>query len=196
MAYNGFYTRQEQEDAQATQITNPNRVGSGFINLGPQQRFQQGPAANWQTQGLVGGGGAPQGVSDIWGSVPQPKPQQGGPPPGRPPPGMGGYGAGPPRPPFDVSDPTAAFNGMNLERSRSTGCRRGCSRRLRMVACDRRPRRNRIRSWRVLAACRRLLRSRRPILRRMAEGPRRISCRCSTTRRVVRPCRLQIRPLS
>ena len=56
MAYNGFYTRQEQEDAQATQITNPNRVGSGFINLGPQQRFQQGPAANWQTQGLVGGG--------------------------------------------------------------------------------------------------------------------------------------------
>ena len=114
MSYNGFYTRQEQEDAQATQITNPNRVGSGFINLGPQQRFQQGPAANWQTQGLVGGGGAPQGVSDIWGSVPQPKPQQGGPPPGRPPPGMGGYGAGPPRPPFDVSDPTAAFNGMNL----------------------------------------------------------------------------------
>ena len=39
MSYNGFYTRQEQEDAQATQITNPNRVGSGFINLGPQQLY-------------------------------------------------------------------------------------------------------------------------------------------------------------
>lgn len=50
-----FYTRQEQDDILASQITNPNRVGSGFINLGPQQRFAQGPAANWQTSSLVGG---------------------------------------------------------------------------------------------------------------------------------------------
>ena len=74
MSYNGFYTRQEQEDALATQITNPNRVGSGFIDLGPQQRFAQGPAANWQTSTLLGGGGggsAPQQVAEIW-NAPQP----------------------------------------------------------------------------------------------------------------------------
>ena len=37
--YGGFYSKQEQEDVLTTQITNPNRVGSGFINLGPQQRY-------------------------------------------------------------------------------------------------------------------------------------------------------------
>ena len=62
-----YYTRQEQEDALATQITNPNRVGSGFIDLGPQQRFAQGPAANWQTSSLLGvAGAAPQQVAEIW----------------------------------------------------------------------------------------------------------------------------------
>ena len=74
MTYNGFYTRQEQEDALATQITNPNRVGSGFINLGPQQRFAQNTAGNWQTSTLLGGGGggsAPQQVAQIW-NAPQP----------------------------------------------------------------------------------------------------------------------------
>ena len=66
MAFQGFYTRQEQEDALAAALTNPNRVGSGFINLGPQQRFAQGPAANWQTNNLVNGGQ----VAD-WNAVPQ-----------------------------------------------------------------------------------------------------------------------------
>ena len=67
--YGGFYSKQEQEDYQTTQITNPNRVGSGFINLGPQQRFAQPQAAaNWQTGGALGGGGgaAPHQVAQIW----------------------------------------------------------------------------------------------------------------------------------
>ncbi|WP_274961606.1 hypothetical protein [Thioclava electrotropha] len=58
--YGGFYTRQEQEDANASRLEhNPNRVGTGhagFINFGPQTRSVQ-PAANWQTSGLIGGGG-------------------------------------------------------------------------------------------------------------------------------------------
>ena len=37
MAYNQFYTKQAEEDAMVTHIVNPNRVGSGFINLGPQR---------------------------------------------------------------------------------------------------------------------------------------------------------------
>jgi hypothetical protein len=83
MSYGGFHTRQEQEDVLAAQITNPNRVGSGFINLGPMQRIPQvTAAANWQTAELVGvngGATAPPSLSDIWN-------KQAAPPP---PPGMG-----------------------------------------------------------------------------------------------------------
>lgn len=51
-----FYTQQERDDAYAMKLeANPNRVGSGFVNYGPQVRNQQ-PAANWQTQGCVGTG--------------------------------------------------------------------------------------------------------------------------------------------
>lgn len=83
--YGGFYSKQEQEDYQTTQITNPNRVGSGFINLGPQQRFAQPQAAaNWQTGGALGGGGgaAPHQVAQIWDApaapptAPPPRPPQ------------------------------------------------------------------------------------------------------------------------
>ena len=63
MAFNSFYTRQAQGDALVTQITNPNRVGSGFINLGPQQRFASS-TANWQTSALKGGS-APPPLIDI-----------------------------------------------------------------------------------------------------------------------------------
>ena len=60
MTFNSFYTRQAQEDALVTQITNPNRVGSGFINLGPQKRFASS-TANWQTSGSM----PPQPLTDI-----------------------------------------------------------------------------------------------------------------------------------
>ena len=64
--YGGFYTRQEQEDANASRLEhNPNRVGTehaGFINFGPQTRSVQ-PAANWQTSGLIGGGGTSAGAA-------------------------------------------------------------------------------------------------------------------------------------
>lgn len=75
--YGGFYTRQEQEDAMAARIENPNRVGSGFINYGAQERQLQ-PATNWQTGGLVGPsvGSAPAQVSDIWNSQSAAPPQQ------------------------------------------------------------------------------------------------------------------------
>ena len=72
--YGGFYTRQEQEDANASRLEhNPNRVGTehaGFIIFGPLTRSVQ-PAANWQTSGLIGGGGtsagaAPAQMSQIW----------------------------------------------------------------------------------------------------------------------------------
>lgn len=75
MSYNGFYTRQEQDDVLATRIDNPNRVGSGFINFGAMERTNQ-PAANWQTASLVGGGPnpvAPAMVSDIWAAAPAPQ---------------------------------------------------------------------------------------------------------------------------
>jgi len=74
MAYNSFYTRQAQEDALVTQITNPNRVGSGFINLGPQKRFAES-TANWQ---LGGGGAAPKPFTDIQNA---PRPSSNGLPP-------------------------------------------------------------------------------------------------------------------
>ena len=78
MSFGGFYTRQEQEDVLASRIDNPNRVGSGFINLGPQTRNMSAPMANWQTASLVGGAGggaAPPNVSDIWASTPQAQPR-------------------------------------------------------------------------------------------------------------------------
>lgn len=73
-----FYTQQERDDAYAMKLeANPNRVGSGFVNYGPQVRNQQ-PAANWQTQGCVGtGASTPAQVSQIWGSTPTPPHQQG-----------------------------------------------------------------------------------------------------------------------
>ena len=77
-AYGGFYTRQEQEDAMAARIENPNRVGSGFVNYGAQERQLQ-PATNWQTGNLVGGasvGNTPAQVSDIWNSQSAAPPQQ------------------------------------------------------------------------------------------------------------------------
>lgn len=78
MSYNGFYTRQEQEDVMAARIDNPNRVGSGFINFGAMERTSQ-PAANWQTASMVGAPPvvAPSLVSDIWASsTPAPPPTQ------------------------------------------------------------------------------------------------------------------------
>ena len=77
-AYGGFYTRQEQEDALAARIENPNRVGSGIVNYGAQERQLQ-PATNWQTGNLVGGasvGNTPAQVSDIWNSQSAAPPQQ------------------------------------------------------------------------------------------------------------------------
>ena len=53
-----FYTQQERDDAYASRLeANPNRVGSGFVNYGPQVRNQQ-PAANWQTASCLGQGPA------------------------------------------------------------------------------------------------------------------------------------------
>ena len=105
-----------------SRIDNPNRVGSGFINLGPQER-NFNPAVNWQTQGLLGGGAAaPQGVADIWGSsaapAPVPSQQQRLAPP---PPQMQPLGGQPesvqpfaaaPAPPRDVN---AIFSALNLD---------------------------------------------------------------------------------
>jgi len=124
MSYGGYHTRQEQEDVMAAQITNPNRVGSGFIDLGPMQRIPQAnAAANWQTQSLLGGGSAaPPQLADIWGkeqAVPQP-------PPGmpqmalRPPvnrsqqmqPQLGGANAFAPAAPASVPASVGGINGM------------------------------------------------------------------------------------
>lgn len=119
--YGGFYSKQEQEDVMTTQITNPNRVGSGFINLGPQQRYaapQQ--AANWQTGPQIGmpGGGAPQQVAQIWDAPAAPP--KAPPPPARPPPqafaGQQGGGAfpgqGPPPPQGGVNE---LFNSFGID---------------------------------------------------------------------------------
>jgi hypothetical protein len=105
----------------AARIDNPNRVGSGFINLGPMQRQPQAASANWQTGSLLGGGGggsvgatAPPGVSDIWNITPQPQPpvrapQQPAPPLGALP-GMAGiYGAA------DQTRLGLAFQNLNLD---------------------------------------------------------------------------------
>ena len=132
MSYGGFYTRQEQEDVMTAQITNPNRVGSGYINLGPQVRNpQMAQNANWQ----MGGGGpsrgaAPQGVSDIWATAknpppPQPPMQQHRPPPPQmpqmppmpraPPQAQQPFGARSGATPFAApppGDPTAQVNGL------------------------------------------------------------------------------------
>lgn len=80
MSYDGYFTRQEQQDALASRIEpNPNRVGSGFINFGEQVRQQQ-PTANWQMGSGGGGGGranaTPAGVSEIWNSAPSAPVQQ------------------------------------------------------------------------------------------------------------------------
>ena len=77
MAHNSFYTRQAQEDALVTQITNPNRVGSGFIDLGPQKRFASA-APNWQTSGLKGS--APPPLTDVL-NAPRPSAARPQPPP-------------------------------------------------------------------------------------------------------------------
>lgn len=86
----------------AARLDNPNRVGSGFINLGPMQR-NAAASANWQTGSLGGSGGlahapAPPGVSDIWNNAPpqppQPRVQAQPPQPIGVPPGMSArYGA-------------------------------------------------------------------------------------------------------
>ena len=56
------YTQQEREDQYASRLEpNPNRVGSGYVNYGPQVR-NQSAAANWQTGGA--GGAAPAQVSE------------------------------------------------------------------------------------------------------------------------------------
>ena len=118
--YGGFYTRQEQEDANASRLEhNPNRVGTGhagFINFGPQTRSVQ-PAANWQTSGLIGGGGtsagaAPAQMSQIWNTPAAPPgvPQQ----PRAPPPAAGRGGGMPPgvsMPPGVGGPRPAAFPG-------------------------------------------------------------------------------------
>jgi len=76
--YNGFYTRQQQEDAFVTHISNPNRVGSGFINLGPQKRFAS-PTTSWQ----LGGGPPPLPFTDIR-NTPRPSSNGPQPPPAQP----------------------------------------------------------------------------------------------------------------
>jgi hypothetical protein len=117
-SYGGYYTRQEQEDAMTARIDNPNRVGSGFINLGPMQRQPQAASTNWQTSSLLGGGGggtaAPPGVSDIWNNTPQPPPaprlpQHPVPPVGAPPGMAGRYGAA------DQASLGLGFAGLNLD---------------------------------------------------------------------------------
>ena len=56
------YTQQERDDQYASRLEpNPNRVGSGYVNYGPQVRHQA-PAPNWQTGGP--GGAAPAQVSE------------------------------------------------------------------------------------------------------------------------------------
>ena len=80
--YGGFYSKQEQEDVLTTQITNPNRVGSGFINLGPQQRFAPAQSTNWQASG--GPPPPPTGLADIW-NAPAGPPKAPPPPQARPP---------------------------------------------------------------------------------------------------------------
>jgi len=107
-------------------IDNPNRIGSGFINLGPQQRNEVTAAANWQTSGLLGGGGAaaaPQTVSDIWSSTPAPmQPQQQRQPfqqPPQPQPQMQPFAAPAapfaPAPAAPVRDVNAIFSSLNLD---------------------------------------------------------------------------------
>ena len=57
------YTQQEREDQYASRLEpNPNRVGSGYVNYGPQVRNQSAAATNWQTGGA--GGAAPAQVSE------------------------------------------------------------------------------------------------------------------------------------
>ena len=57
------YTQQEREDQYASRLEpNPNRVGSGYVNYGPQVRNQGAAATNWQTGGA--GGAAPAQVSE------------------------------------------------------------------------------------------------------------------------------------
>jgi len=69
------YTQQERDDNYTSRIEhNPNRVGSGYVNYGPQVRHQA-PAPNWQTGGP--GGAAPAQVSQIWNSSPAPPPGMG-----------------------------------------------------------------------------------------------------------------------
>ena len=87
--FGGYYTRQEQEDAAVTQISNPNRVGSGFINLGPMTRNAPQQTANWQTGGTAAP--PPASMSDIWNAAPPAKP-----PPPRP---TAGGGLAPQMPP-------------------------------------------------------------------------------------------------
>ena len=57
------YTQQEREDQYASRLEpNPNRVGSGYVNYGPQVRNQGAATTNWQTGGA--GGAAPAQVSE------------------------------------------------------------------------------------------------------------------------------------
>jgi hypothetical protein len=89
---------------------------AGFINFGPQTRSLQ-PAANWQTSGLIGGGGtsagaAPAQMSQIWNTPAAPPgvPQQ----PRAPPPAAGRGGGMPPgvsMPPGVGGPRPAAFPG-------------------------------------------------------------------------------------
>ena len=58
-----FYTRQEQEDAYAARLEpNPNRVGSGFVNYGPQVPNRAAAGGNWQQSGLGQGTATPAQV--------------------------------------------------------------------------------------------------------------------------------------
>jgi len=121
-SYGGFYTRQEQEDVLTSRIDNPNRVGSGFINLGPQERNVT-VAANWQTASLLGGAPAPTHVSDIWASstpapVPPPQQQRLTNPPPPPQPQIQPFAAAPPQPfapPPAPRDVNAIFSSLNLD---------------------------------------------------------------------------------
>lgn len=94
-----------------TQISNPNRTATGFINLGPQIRNAPTSAANWQTQGMIGGGrgsgAAPQAVSEIW-NAPKAPP--------RPPGGLAG--AQMPTPPAGFSQPPGNFGAPNSDATR------------------------------------------------------------------------------
>lgn len=126
-AYQRFYTEQEREDALAARIDNPNRVGTGFINLGPMER--QSTAANWQTSSLLGGGAAaPPNVSEIWKqpAAPVPPPQQRVQPPPPPPPqlvqsqmGMQQAFAPPVQPPKEVG---AIFQSLSIDAPSQPTC--------------------------------------------------------------------------